>query len=348
MRESSAAARSAAPVAEGAESPRAASAPAVAVRSSASTSSAAPSTARTSAAPASASAQARALWQTLRPRQWVKNLFVLAPVFFSQQALEPASLAPAVAAAGLFCLVSSSGYLLNDLVDLEQDRHHPAKCRRPLADGRLAPGVARAALALLLVAALTAAAALGAPLVAVLAGYWLLNAAYALWLKHQVILDVFALASGYLLRVIAGGVVVGVVISQWLLICTMLVALFLGLCKRRHEVVLLQADAEDHRQVLGDYPPQFLDMMISAITAACLVSYTLYTVSPDAARPGPWAGPAGLLLTVPFVFYGFFRYLFLVYKKEEGDDPTEGILADRPMLVNLALWALTVGVLLYR
>ena len=216
---------------------------------------------------------------------------------------------------------------------------------RPLASGVLGVGIARLELAGLWLFALVGGTLLSKPFAAILAAYWLLNLLYTLRLKHLVILDVFVVAAGYLLRVVGGAVVITVEMSTWLLICTTLLALFIALCKRRHEIVLLEADARDHRQVLADYPLPFLDMMIGVITAAAVVSYSLYTVSEEIVRKFHLPG---LLLTVPFVLYGFFRYLFLVFRKEEGGDPVQSILTDRPMLVNLFLWAVIAGLILYR
>ena len=228
--------------------------------------------------------QLGALWVELRPSQWLKNLFVLAPVFFSQNLFAFDAVARCLAALACFCAVSSSVYLLNDLHDCEQDRLHPHKRHRPLASGALEGWVAQAAMIVLLVGSLVTGTRLGGAFTAVLAVYWLLNFAYTVRLKFVVILDVFAIASGYLLRVIGGAIVIGGGMSTWLLICTTLLALFIALCKRRHEIVLLEADARDHRQVLADYPLPFLDMMIGVITAAAVVSYSLYTVSEEIVR----------------------------------------------------------------
>lgn len=292
----------------------------------------------------SGNGRVHALWVELRPSQWLKNLFVLAPLFFSQHLFAPAPVGRALAAMGLFCLMSSAIYLLNDLNDQEQDRLHPQKRHRPLASGALGERIARVAMWALWIASLAAGTALNLSFAVMLAGYWLLNVLYAIRLKHVVILDVFAVAAGYLLRVMGGAVVIHVEMSSWLLICTTLLALFIALCKRRHEILLLEQEAQGHRQVLGAYSLQFLDLMIGMITASAVVSYTLYTVSEGVVRK---VHSPGLLLTVPFVLYGFFRYLYLVYCRVEGGDPTQSILTDRSMLVNLFLWAATAGVMLY-
>jgi 4-hydroxybenzoate polyprenyltransferase len=288
--------------------------------------------------------QARSLAKGLRPQQWVKNLFVFAPLLFSQNLFTPPAVGRSLAAFLLFCLASSSVYLLNDIFDREQDRLHPQKRHRPLATGELSVAVAAGVVLLLLLVALAGAWMISKPLALVLFGYWLINLLYSTWLKHQVILDVFAIASGFVLRVAGGGLAIQVEISHWLLLCTTLLALFLGFSKRRHELGVLQAGAEAHRQVLADYSPRFLDMMIAIVTASTVMSYALYTVSDDTVRR---FHTHALMLTLPFVLYGIFRYLYLIHHKDEGGDPTQSVLADIPMLVNLCLWVLTAGVIIY-
>lgn len=284
------------------------------------------------------------LWIEMRPWQWVKNLFVLAPLLFSQNLFVPWATGRAFVTFFLFCLVSSSVYLLNDIYDCEQDRLHPQKRHRPLASGQLSKKAAMGAMVTLLLVPLACGAMLSKPLVLILCGYWLINLLYSVWLKHQVILDVFALASGFLLRVVGGAVPLQVEMSHWLLLCTTFLALFLGFSKRRHELVLLGEEAGAHRQVLGEYNPHFLDMMTGIIAASTVMSYALYTVSEETVRR---FHTRGLLLTLPFVFYGIFRYLYLVYQRSQRGDPTQVLLNDRPMMVNLCLWALLVGIILY-
>jgi 4-hydroxybenzoate polyprenyltransferase len=244
----------------------------------------------------------------------------------------------------LFCLVSSSVYLLNDIQDRSQDRLHPTKRLRPLATGELHLGVALGAMVMFLLLALVGGVLLNKALALVLLSYWLINLLYSTWLKHQVLLDVFILASGFVLRVIGGGIAISVEISHWLLLCTLLLALFLGFSKRRHELVRLGQGAEAHRQVLAEYNPHFLDMMIGIVTASTVMSYALYTVSEETVQR---FHTRGLLFTLPFVLYGIFRYLYLVYHENQGEDPTQSLLTDRPMVINLCLWALTAGIILY-
>lgn len=287
---------------------------------------------------------AESLWMEMRPWQWVKNLFVLTPLLFSKNLFAPVAVGQALAALILFCLISSSVYLLNDVKDCEQDRLHPQKRHRPLATGELSPEVALGAMVALLFFALAGAAMLSKTLVLVVFSYWLINLLYSAWLKHQVILDVFALAAGFVLRVMGGAVAIQVEMSHWLLLCTTLLALFLGFGKRRHELVLLGEEAEDHRQVLGEYNPGFLDMMIGVVSASTVMSYALYTVSEETVRK---FNTRGLLLTLPFVLYGIFRYLYLVYHKNGGGDPTQSLLSDRPLVITLCLWATVAAVILY-
>jgi len=284
------------------------------------------------------------LWTEMRPAQWAKNLTVFAPLLFAQQLFIPSALARAVFAFALFCGLSSAVYLLNDVLDYEQDRVHPEKRHRPLAAGHLTRGTVMGASGVLLVFVFGGALLLGRTVLFIFVGYWLLNLLYSLWLKHQVILDVFSIAAGFVLRVVGGAVVVPVEISHWLLVCTTLLALFLGFCKRRHELLSLGTDGDQHRQVLTEYNPRFLDMMIGIVTATTVMSYALYTVSEETVRK---FHTEGLLATLPFVLYGMFRYLYLVYHKELGGDPTQQMLTDTPLLLNLGLWTLTVGIVLY-
>jgi 4-hydroxybenzoate polyprenyltransferase len=287
---------------------------------------------------------AASLWVEMRPQQWAKNLFVLTPLLFSRSLFAPATVGQALVCFILFCLGSSSVYLLNDIQDRSQDRLHPTKRFRPLASGELNLGVALGAMMTFLLLALAGGMLLSKTLALILLSYWLINLLYSTWLKYQVLLDVLALASGFVLRVVGGAVAISVEISHWLLLCTMLLALFLGFSKRRHELVRLGKGAEAHRQVLGEYNLHFLDMMIGIVTASTVMCYALYTVSEATVQR---FHTRGLLLTFPFVLYGIFRYLYLVYNKNQGEDPTQSLLTDRPMVINLCLWALTAGVIIY-
>ncbi|MDA0748987.1 MAG: decaprenyl-phosphate phosphoribosyltransferase, partial [bacterium] len=244
----------------------------------------------------------------------------------------------------LFCLISGAVYLFNDIRDIENDRLHPEKCNRPIASGRLGVRTAGIAALFLSTFAIWAAFQLNLEFGGVLLAYGLLNLAYSLHLKHIVILDVMLIATGFLLRAIGGAFAIGVEISSWLILCTMLLALFLGFVKRRQELILLDSAAAGHRRILDEYTPQFLDQMISIVTAGALVSYALYTMSPEVTQK---LGTPHLNLTIPFVIYGLLRYLYLVYTRNQGGNPASTVLGDPSLLINIALWFLTVTSLLY-
>jgi 4-hydroxybenzoate polyprenyltransferase len=287
---------------------------------------------------------AGALWTALRPRQWAKNLLVLAPLIFSRHLFARAAVADSLLAFALFCLASSAGYLINDIRDLHQDRMHPAKRLRPLAAGRLKVGVAAGAGIVLLLAGLSVSFRLGNSFALALAGYCLVSLAYTFMLKRVVIVDVFAIAAGFVLRAVAGALAIGVEMSSWLLICTTLLALLVGFGKRRHELMLLKEGAGGHRRVLEEYSPRFLDMMIGITAAATVMSYALYTASEETVER---FHTRALFLTLPFVLYGVFRYLYLMYHAGRGGDPVETAFGDRATLVNLLLWTAAVVVILY-
>lgn len=281
---------------------------------------------------------------SLRPRQWTKNLLVLAGLIFSRGLHEPALVARSALAFALFCLLSGGVYLINDVMDAERDRVHPQKRHRPVASGRLPARVALAAGAGLLIGTVTAAFLLSVPFGIVAAAYAVLLAAYSVGLKHVVIVDTLIIAGGFVLRALAGVVVLGIELSYWLLLCTVLLALFLTFGKRRHELLALEAGAIDHRPILSEYSPQLLDQMIAVVTASTLMAYALYTMAPEThAR----LGTTRLPLTIPFVLYGIFRYLYLMYRRDLGGNPSELFLTDRALLVDVALWGATVVVVLY-
>jgi 4-hydroxybenzoate polyprenyltransferase len=283
--------------------------------------------------------QAGAMFSLLRPRQWTKNLFLLAGLVFSGNLFCPPLFGRAVLALVAFCLLSGAVYIINDIVDIEEDRKHARKRRRPLAAGRVQVGPARVIFLLLLAVSFSLALVLGKYFLLVAALYFLLVTGYSLYFKHIVILDVFAVAGGFLLRVVAGGVAVGVRISPWLLICTLLLALFLALTKRRQEYIVLGTGGKEHRRVLADYSVAYLDQLIAVVTAATIMAYSLYTFTASPTQD--------LMLTIPFVIYGIFRYLFLVHQKSLGGSPEEVLLQDRPLGVSILLWALACVFLLY-
>jgi len=287
----------------------------------------------------------RLLVRSLRPRHWTKNLILLAPLVFSRHLLEPDRALRAASAFGLFCLLSGGVYIFNDLRDIERDRLHPAKARRPLASGALSPRLAWRFGALLLLSALVLSFRLGTGFGFAALAYVALQVVYSLWMKTIVILDVFAIAGGFVLRAVAGGEAIAVPLSPWFFICTLLLALFLGLSKRRHELLLLEHSAAEHRMSLAMYNPLLLDQMIALVTAATIVTYALYTLSAETiARLHTDA----LKYTVPVVLYGIFRYLYLVYQKGEGGNPETLLLVDRPLLAAVLLYGVMVIWILYR
>jgi 4-hydroxybenzoate polyprenyltransferase len=287
---------------------------------------------------------ARALFVSIRPAQWTKNLVVFAGLIFGDKLLDPTAVLRALGAFVVFCAVSSAIYLVNDVVDRDADRRHPVKARRPVASGALGVGRALAAAAALAAAGFAGAAALGGRFALVVGLYAALLAAYSGPLKHIVIIDVLTIAVGFVLRAVGGTVVVGVPASPWLLVVTILLALFLALSKRRHELVLLAGEASDHRRILGEYSPYLLDQMIAVVTSSTILAYAFYTISPETVAK---FGTDRLGLTLPFPLYGIFRYLYLVHRREGGGSPAETLLTDRPLLVCVALWALAVVALIY-
>jgi 4-hydroxybenzoate polyprenyltransferase len=250
----------------------------------------------------------------------------------------------ALLAFGIFCALSTGIYLLNDLADRDRDRKHPVKSLRPIAAGRLNLTLVASAIALLIAGGLGGAFLLSPAFAAVSAAYVMLNVAYSFALKEVVILDVMIIAFGFVLRALGGALAIDVEISPWLILCTILLSLFLAFSKRRKELQLLALDASDHRATLKDYSVPFLDQMISITTAATLVCYSFYTISPEVEEK---LGSRHLFLTIPFVLYGIFRYLYLVHQRGEGGNPASSLLADRPLLICVALWAGAVAVILY-
>ena len=286
----------------------------------------------------------RLLVISLRPEQWPKNLLLFAGLIFGGRLLEIHAVLSAAAAFALFCALSGAVYLFNDVWDQDADRRHPLKQNRPIAAGILLPRTALSVAAVLGTAAVGAACWISAPLGAVAAGYGLLLLLYSVALKHVVIIDVLTIAGGFVLRTVASAVAVEVPIGTWLLTCTTLLALFLALSKRRHELILLREGAIDHRRILDEYSPYLLDQMISVVTASTLIAYVAFAISADTAQR---LGTARLDLTIPFVLYGIFRYLYLVHQKLEGGSPAALLATDRPLLACVVLWVGTVVMLMY-
>jgi 4-hydroxybenzoate polyprenyltransferase len=286
----------------------------------------------------------RLLLISLRPEQWTKNLFVFAGVLFGGHLFDVPAMLRAVAAFAVFCALSGVVYIFNDLADRAADQQHPLKRLRPIASGRLSTSTAAIAATILGVVSL-AAAVLLSPMFAVLsATYVALLILYSIVLKHLVIIDALTIASGFVLRAAAGAVAVFVPISHWLLVCTTLLALFLVLSKRRHELTLLADGAMTHRPILEEYSPYLLDQMIAVVTASTLVAYSVYSTSTETAER---LNTTRLGLTIPFVLYGIFRYLYLVHQKRAGGSPADLLLTDRPLLACVGLWALSVALILY-
>ena len=280
---------------------------------------------------------------SLRPRQWVKNLFVFAAVIFSQNLFTPL-IWPALGAFAVFCVLSGAIYLVNDLADVDKDRLHPVKRYRPIASGALPRPTAMVLAAVLLGTSLVGAFRLSFHFGLVALAYGVLLVVYSVWLKHIVILDVLTVAVGFVLRAIAGAAAVDVDISGWLVICTILIALFLALGKRRQEYLTLHGAAAAHRPVLAEYGEGFLDQMIAVVTASTVTAYALYTMSPETV--GKFHTRL-LPLTLPFVLYGIFRYLYLLYRRELGGNPSDLLLSDRALLVNTLLWMVALVVIIY-
>lgn len=302
--------------------------------------------------------RARGLIKELRPRQWTKNFAIFIALVFAQQLFNLPSLERTIVAWLIFCLAASSIYLLNDLLDLQQDRQHPIKRLRPLASGLVPISWARATIAVLLLCCAFLVYALfsmpitplrdiyaslgGANVLFTLAlvTYLFLMILYSLKLKHVVLIDVFVIAAGFVLRILAGAVVVPVNISPWLYLVTCFLSLFLALGKRRHELTLLQEQANQHRQTLQEYSLPLLDQLITVVVTGTIIAYSLYTIEGS-------TGDHRLAITIPFVIYGMFRYLYLIYVHMEGGSPEEILLRDRHVLVTVLLCLILVGIILY-
>ena len=283
------------------------------------------------------------LIKTMRPKQWSKNIFVLAALVFDVKLFAVPFLLKSLLAFALFCAISSVVYIINDLVDIEKDRQHPAKCTRPLAAGQLSPTVAITAAVVLAGVSLPVSFVLDRGFGAVATLYLFTMILYSFWLKNIVLVDVLTVAAGFLLRVMAGVFLVNTArFSPWLYLCMVFLALFMAISKRRHELVLLDEQANSHRSILDEYNLPLLDDMTRLVTSCAAMAYSLYTFS----APNLPQNHA-MMLTVPFVLYGLFRYLYLVYVRNLGGDPTELVLKDRHLLVTVGVWGLMVVLILY-
>ena len=286
----------------------------------------------------------KALFTLLRPYQWSKNLFIFGPLIFSKKLFETELCLELLIGFFLFSLASSSVYIFNDIRDIENDRQHPEKQHRPIASGRVSVPFAMSLSIVLGLVSVGGSFYLAPSFGGMVLGYTILNLLYSIGLKQFVILDVMSIAAGFVLRVMAGAKLVEIYPSNWLILCTILLSLFLGFSKRRHELLLLPEKAENHRRVLKHYSSYFLDQMIAVVTSATVMSYMLYTVSEQTVQ---FFGTRHLIWTVPFVLYGIFRYLYLVHQKAEGGDPADAILGDLPMVLNFLLWVMTCIIIIY-
>jgi 4-hydroxybenzoate polyprenyltransferase len=285
-----------------------------------------------------------ALFVSFRPKQWFKNLLVFAGLVFSRNLFDLTNFLRSFGGFVAFCLLSSAVYLINDLADVENDRLHPLKRFRPIASGRLRPGAARVSAAVTAALALVAGFVLDWRFGVIGLAYFLMQLAYSFKLKHMVVLDVMTVAAGFALRAVAGTFLVHVTISSWLFVCSILFALFIALAKRRHELVFLEDGGTTHRAVLENYSETLLDQMMAVATSSTVIAYCLYTIAPETVAK---FGTHNLILTVPFVLYGIYRYLFLVYRKEMGGAPERVLLTDVPLLVDVLLWMGSVVAVLY-
>ncbi|MDR3390305.1 MAG: decaprenyl-phosphate phosphoribosyltransferase [Sulfuriferula sp.] len=277
------------------------------------------------------------LWRLMRPHQWLKNSFVFTGLLFGHAWHDGHLVLQVVLAALAFSLMSSAVYIINDMVDCEQDRQHPEKCLRPLAANLLGMRTAGIFAGVLVLIALSLAGWVAGTVLAIVAVYAAMNLAYSLRLKHVVILDVFIIAAGFMLRILAGTLGVGIPPSQWLLLCGLMVTLFLGFAKRRAEIIELAETKTAHRKVLAHYSPVLLDKMIGITASGVIMSYSLYTMSPDTVRTH---GTANLIYTVPFVMYGVFRYIYLLHQQRGGGDPSRDVVRDPHMLLSVLAWGL--------
>ncbi|KXK00894.1 MAG: 4-hydroxybenzoate polyprenyltransferase [Acidobacteria bacterium OLB17] len=286
----------------------------------------------------------RGLLVEMRPQEWAKNLLVFSGVIFSRSLLDLHDIWASLLGFLIFCAASSGIYLFNDLCDIESDRAHPVKSLRPLAAGELDINLARITMVALFAAAALGSLALSPRFALIIVLYLAACVAYSLRLKNVVILDVIIIASGFVLRAVAGAVLIDVVASEWLVICTSMVALLVGFGKRRHELTLLRSQASSHRRNLSEYSVRFLDSIMAICSGAALITYALYTRADETVER---VGSQWMLITIPFVVYGLFRYLFLIHQRGAGGDPVKILFRDRPTALNLLLWIVAVALVIY-
>ena len=286
----------------------------------------------------------RQLLRLARPSQWTKNGLLFGAIVFAGEVRDLTKLETVIAAAAIFCLLSSAVYTINDMIDRDNDRSHPAKKNRPIASGAIGLGTAAGYAVLLICGGLIGAWLINLNFLLISVGFLVLNLVYSLLLKKIIILDVMTIAISFVVRAFAGALAIDVPASGWMLMNTLLLALFLSFGKRRHEMVLLETGAENHRTSLSGYTPYLLDQMIGVTTASVLVVYMLYTFSGEVSEK---LGTDYLYVTIPFVVYGIFRYLYLIHRKEEGGSPTHVLISDKPILITVVLWLITALLLIY-
>lgn len=281
--------------------------------------------------------------RSLRPAQWTKNFFVFAGIIFSLKFFEINFLIKVIYAFVVFCLASSAIYLINDIKDIEGDKRHPQKKFRPIASGQISIPAALILALALLAGSIYWSFLLDLSFALVILTYLILMLLYTFLLREMVILDVFSIAAGFVLRALAGAVVIRVEFSPWLMICTVLLSLFIALGKRRHELVSLE-EAVEHRKILDEYNPKLLDQLISAVAGSTVMAYALYTLWPGTIAK---FGTVNLVYSVPFVLYGIFRYLYLIYKREEGGRPEKILVTDLPLIFSIILWITSLMAVIY-
>lgn len=287
----------------------------------------------------------RLLFKSVRPHQWIKNAFILLPLLFARKIFDIPSVLLGLLSLVIFCMMTGAVYLINDLFDIEEDRLHPVKRYRPLASGLISPQSAIITAGCLLLISLAGGIWIRKSFFVILVIYLLIQGLYNFWLKEIVILDIFCVSSGFFLRVVAGAEAVQVPMSHWLIICTILIAMFLAMGKRRQELVVLgELNAVEHRRVLASYSPYLLDQMIGVITASTLLSYILYCISPETIDKFQ---TSHMVYTFPMVLYGIFRYLYLVHQKNQGGEPEKMLVSDIPLMLSVLFWALLSMLIIY-
>lgn len=274
---------------------------------------------------------------SMRPKQWYKNLVIFIGIVFSLKLLDLSLWIDVIAAFAVFCVISGCLYIINDIIDIDNDKNHPKKCKRPIASGNFKIQNAWLSAVVLLIFAFGVSYLINAWFLAAAITYFLLILIYSLFLKQLIIVDIMIISSGFVIRAIAGCAAVGVIVSPWLIICAFLLALFLAIGKRRHELVILGKNAGNHREILDGYSTEMLDQMMNITTSALIMSYSIYTF---------FTGKIYIMITIPFAFYGLFKYIYLVHAKNFGGEP-EMLFKDRGMLLSMILWAVLVIAILY-